>query len=125
MITTRNPARKIYVTIGPGFFHFAGLEFSAASDLLLKAAGELAPCDSTTKESAFAIAGLLGCLPLALIQTGKAVLKRRCSLHNFEFYFKRTRQRLINARRNPSRIGTPKVTDSDTDINVFATYEML
>ena len=125
LITTRNPAHKIHGTIGPRSFHFTGLESSAAKKLLLKAAGAPAPWDSQAQKSASKIAEMLGHLPLALVQAGMAVLNRRCSLQDFEPYFKRTRQRVIHARSISPKASRFKVNHSDTDVNVFATYELL
>lgn len=61
-------------TVGPKSFAFINLDNEPAADVLLKTAVRPEPWDLTTREMAATITRRLGCLPLALVYAGKAML---------------------------------------------------
>ena len=125
LITTRNPAHKVYGTVDSGSFHFAGLEPDAACTLLLRATGDSQIYDTQKKSSVITIADILGYLPLALIHAGKCIRSHRCSLQDFIPYFSRTRQRVLSSRKTSANVEKAKTKASHYDIDIFATYELL
>ncbi|KXG49652.1 Tetratricopeptide-like helical [Penicillium griseofulvum] len=123
LITTRNPANKGYGTDGSRFFHFDKLETEEASDLLLSAAAFPRPWGAQTRSYANRAAQILGCLPLALIHAGKAILENLCSLSDYPEYYERTWNKI---RR--SRIRSPFHGHEDKyalNMSVYSSYEMI
>ena len=118
LITTRDPLNKLYGTIGDTFFEFQGLKTDEARCLLLTAAGEKQPWNSTLFNIATTIAKTLGYLALAITHAGKTIRQGYCKLHEYlEFYerqWKKTRQRRQAV----------KTRDAADDLGVFATFDL-
>lgn len=118
LITTQDPLNKSYGTVGDTFFEFQGLKIDEARCLLLTAAGENRPWNSTLFNVATTIAKKLGYLALAITHAGKTVRQGYCKLHEYlEFYerqWKKTRQRRQ----------TVKAKDVADDLGVFATFDL-
>lgn len=116
LVTTRDPIKKVQGTVGPKFYHFGQLETHEANDLLLKAACEPMPWGLSTIKYANSISSILGFLPLALVQAGKAIINHVCSLANYIEHYQKSWQWIRHARRN-SRHET-------TYWNVYSSYEI-
>lgn len=122
IVTTRDPMKKIHGTVGPKFYHFEKLETNEANDLLLKAACRPTPWDVSTIESANNIANTLGCLPLALVQAGKAIMNNFCSLANYIEHYHRSWHRIRQARGKSRHKRSS--SDETTNWNVYSSYEI-
>ena len=122
LVTTRNPHNRWQGTFGQRYYEFEKLEKEAASDLVLKSACEPSPWKSSALTAAARIAEALCFLPLALIQAGKAVMKRLCTLETYLDFYDRSWQRIRRAR-SASRDHTVK--DEMFNMNVYSTYEIL
>ncbi|KAL8712638.1 MAG: hypothetical protein Q9220_003169 [cf. Caloplaca sp. 1 TL-2023] len=122
LITTRNPNNRWHGTFGQRYYEFEKLEEEAASDLVLRSACEPSPWKSSALVSAAKIAEKLCFLPLALIQAGKAVMKRLCTLETYLDFYERSWQRIRRARSG-SRDGHGK--DEMFNMNVYSSYEIL
>ncbi|KAL9127016.1 MAG: hypothetical protein Q9217_004031 [Psora testacea] len=116
LITTRNPALRIHGTVGMKNYHFERLEDDEASHLVLKAAGEPTPWKTSSETSAALIAKTLGCLPLALVHAGKAVLNGLCTLSNYLNFYERNWQRLRSLSGREA---------DDSNLNVYSSYEII
>ncbi|KAL8951543.1 MAG: hypothetical protein Q9222_002481 [Ikaeria aurantiellina] len=122
LITTRNPNNRWLGTFGQRYYEFEKLEEQAASDLVLRSACEPSPWKSSALVSAAKIAEKLCFLPLALVQAGKAVMKRLCTLETYLDFYDRSWQRIRRARSR-SRDGHGK--DEMFNMNVYSSYEIL
>ncbi|KAI9702311.1 MAG: hypothetical protein M1836_000790 [Candelina mexicana] len=122
LVTTRNPLYRVHGTVGGGFYHFEKLGEAEANDLLLKAACEPAPWSLAVRTSATKITKHLGFLALALIQAGKAIAKRMCTLGNYLELYDRSWQRIRRARRRSSGHGG---RDDIINMNVYSSYEII
>lgn len=120
LATTRVPGNKVHGTLGTGFYQFEKLEAEAASDVLLKAAGITHPWDSSVRESAALVASALGCLPLALILAGKAIVNRLCELGDYLHFYKKNWEKIRRARK-----ASGYSVDDDTNMNVYSSYEVI
>jgi hypothetical protein len=122
IVTTRDHTKKIHGTVGPKFYHFEKLEAREANDLLLKAAGKPTPWDVSSIESAQTIADKLGCLPLALVQAGKAIMNNICSLANYIDHYNKSwnRIRLARGSSRHNRLGSSETTNWI----VYSSYEI-
>ena len=122
LVTTRNPHNRWQGTFGQRYYEFEKLEKEAASDLVLKSACEPSPWKSSAMAAAANIAEALCFLPLALIQAGKAVMKRLCTLETYLDFYHRSWQRIRRAR---SASRDPTVKDEMFNMNVYSSYEIL
>ena len=120
LVTTRIPENKVHGYLGSGFYHFEKLETEAANDLLLKAAGIKNPRDPSVRESAGLVTSELGCLPLALIHAGKAIVNCLCELKDYLLFYKKRWEKIRQARR-----ASGNSTDDDTYMNVYSSYEII
>ena len=116
LITTRNPALRVHGNIGLRSYQFERLEDNEASELVLRAADEPTPWNPSVQTSAALIARTLGCLPLALVHAGKAVLNGLCTLSNYLNYYERNWQRLRS-------LSIHEVDNSNW--NVYSSYEVI
>ncbi|KAI0114262.1 hypothetical protein F4776DRAFT_656662 [Hypoxylon sp. NC0597] len=116
LVTTRNPAYKVYGNVGPGHYDFHGLELDEATQLLLKASDKPAPWSSTCEELALTITEALGFLALAIIHAGAAIRDKLCSLGDYLQYFGRSWRRIRNAK-------IPEKS-SASEVTVYATWEI-
>jgi tetratricopeptide (TPR) repeat protein len=120
LVTTRVPENKMHGNIGSRFYQFEKLESEAANELLLRAAGISCPWDLPVRESAALITSTLGCLPLALIHAGKAIVNRLCELGNYLHFYKKNWERIRQARK-----ASGYSLDDDTNMNVYSSYEVI
>ena len=120
LVTTRVPENKVHGYLGSWFYHFEKLETEAANDLLLKAAGIIHPWDSSVRESAAIVTSALGCLPLALIHAGKAIVNGLCDLGNYLLFYKKNWENIRQARK-----ASGFSADDDTNMNVYSSYEVI
>lgn len=121
LVTTRNPALRIHGNIGTGFFDFQSLDNEDAKYLLLKAARQPEPWDSTCSAFASAIAKALGFLALAIVQAGAVIRDGLCSLKNYLNFYERSWQRLRQAKTaNGHAIDDTK----DHHMHIYTTWEM-
>ncbi|ERF69939.1 hypothetical protein EPUS_05483 [Endocarpon pusillum Z07020] len=118
LITTRDPLNKSYGTVGNGFFEFQGLKNDDASCLLLRAAGQVKPWDSTISNIATTIAKTLGYLALAITQAGRTIRQGYCKLHEYLDFYERQWKKTRQGRQ------AVKVRDTADDLSVFATFEL-
>lgn len=118
LITTRDPLNKLYGTIGDTFFEFQGLKTDEAKCLLLTAAGQKQPWNSTSYSIATAIAKTLGYLALAITHAGKTIRQGYCKLHEYLDFYERQWKR---TRQNRQAV---KTRDAADDLGVFATFEI-
>ena len=93
LITTRDPSLRTQGTFGLKYFQFTELKEDDSNELLLKAAAEPTPWSCTSYDSASTICKTLGHLPLALLQAGKAIRKRLCTLQNYLMVWEQYRSR--------------------------------
>jgi hypothetical protein len=100
-VTTRDPGKRLYGTVGPKYYHFERMDTDEANHLLLSAACHPAPWNVSTIKSANSIADKLGFLPLALVQAGKAIMNGLCSLANYLEYYQRSWELIRYARKKP------------------------
>lgn len=122
LVTTRNPLNRIHGTVGVGSYHFERLSEGEANDLLLRAACEPIPWSDTAREYAAKITNRLGFLALAVLQAGKAIAKRMCTLGNYLEIYDRSWQRIRRLRRRPSERGSKDLT---VNMNVYSSYEII
>jgi hypothetical protein len=100
-VTTRDPGKRLYGTVGPKYYHFERMDTDEANHLLLSAACHPAPWNVSTIKSANSIADKLGFLPLALVQAGKAIMNGLCSLANYLEHYQRSWELIRYARKKP------------------------
>ena len=122
LVTTRNPLNRVHGTIGQGSYHFERLGEAEANDLLLRAACEPSPWSITAKDYATKITNHLGFLALAVLQAGKAIAKRICTLANYLDVYDRSWQRIRRLRRKTSEPGGKELT---VNMNVYSSYEII
>lgn len=118
LITTRDPSRKSYGTVGDGFFAFQGLETDEASCLLLTAAGQARPWTPHMSKVAAAIAELFGHLAIAITHAGKTIREGFCKLHEYLEFHKREWERMRVRRQ---AVKSSQVAD---DLDVLSTFEL-
>ncbi|KAL8942140.1 MAG: hypothetical protein Q9216_001825 [Gyalolechia sp. 2 TL-2023] len=122
LVTTRNPLNRLHGTVGQGSYHFEKLGETEANDLLLRAACEPAPWSTTAKDYATKITNHLGFLALAVLQAGKAIAKRICTLANYLEVYDRSWQRIRRLRRKSDQ-GSSK--EGTVNMNVYSSYEII
>ena len=122
LITTRNPTNRLHGTVGPRYYQFEKLDIEEANDLLLRAADESTPWSVTTRDLASEITKRLGYLALAIIQAGKAVARRICTLTNYLDRYDKSWQRIRRVSDRSSKSGTDVALIS---MNVYSTYEII
>ncbi len=120
LVTTRVPENKVHGYRGSGFYQFEKLDTEAANDLLLKAAGIACPWDQSVRESAATITSALGCLPLALIHAGKAIVNCLCELKDYMRYYKKNWEKIRQARK-----ASGHSADDNANMNVYSSYEII
>jgi tetratricopeptide (TPR) repeat protein len=120
IITTRNPAHKVYGNVGPGFFEFQGMEDDDASALLLRAARLAEPWDADSSSWATKITRQLGFLALALIQAGAAIRNGLCSLKDYLAFYDKDWERIRRAPRSSLDSGEKY----EQYMSALATYEV-
>lgn len=118
LITTRNSLNKHLGTVGNKFFEFQGMRNSEASCLLLTAAGQVQPWDSTMSHIATTIARTLGYLALAITHAGRAIREGYCMLHEYLDFHERQWKKMRQKR------ASIKDKDEADDLGVFATFEL-
>ena len=91
LITSRNPDCRVYGTDGP--HEFMALEEGIS--LLLKTAGKDSS-DPASRSLAKPIAKVLGCLALALVQAGAAILRNRCQLEDYLDVYARNHKEVMS-----------------------------
>ncbi|KAL8955728.1 MAG: hypothetical protein Q9193_006526, partial [Seirophora villosa] len=122
IVTTRDPALRTLGVSGRRYLHFAELRDDEASDLLLRAADEPRPYTSTVRRLASEITRKLGCLPLALVHAGKAIVTGVCRMHDYLTSFDDHWDRVRSAR---SRRGSNVYVQEDTYTIIYSTYEIM
>lgn len=83
IVTTRDPALRTLGMPGQRYLRFTELSEDEASDLLLRAADGPTPYSSTILHLATKITKKLGCLPLALVHAGKAIVNGVCTMDDY------------------------------------------
>ncbi|KAL9601247.1 MAG: hypothetical protein Q9219_002652 [cf. Caloplaca sp. 3 TL-2023] len=122
LVTTRNPLNRVHGTIGAGSYHFERLGETEANDLLLRAACEPTPWSATARDYATKITNHLGFLALAVLQAGKAIAKRICTLSNYLEVYDRSWQRIRRLRRKSTE---PNGKEMTVNMNVYSSYEII
>ncbi|KAL8696273.1 MAG: hypothetical protein Q9224_002880 [Gallowayella concinna] len=122
LVTTRNPLNRVHGTVGVGSYHFERLGEAEANDLLLRVACEPMPWSTTVRDLATKITSHLGFLALAVLQAGKAIAKRFCTLSNYIEIYDRSWSRIRRLRRQSDQIGSRELTVS---MNVYSSYEII
>ena len=126
LIAARNPSNKVYGTLGSRFYAFEKLEADEASDLLLKADRQPSPWSLSIRNAAVSIAAALGCLRLALLHAGKAILDGLCSLDNYLESYARSWNRIRrDSQRARSCSSSVTTRDRKLKMNVYSTYEII
>lgn len=107
VVTTQNPELAMYGNVGPGFYEFQGMDRSAAENLLLTAAGQSKPWESTVAVLAGQISERLGHLALAIAQAASAIRTNLVKLHEYleEHEKRRRKHRTVSTIRPPSPVG--------------------
>ncbi|KAI1510557.1 Tetratricopeptide repeat domain-containing protein [Pyrenophora tritici-repentis] len=118
LITTRDPGKKAYGTVGDRYFEFQGLSTSDASSLLLKAAGQSEPWDTVVSSIALKIAKALGFLALAITHAGRAIREEYCKLSEYLHYYERQWEETRQTRL------PVKDKDAADELSVFSTFEL-
>ncbi|OTA88364.1 hypothetical protein M434DRAFT_80401 [Hypoxylon sp. CO27-5] len=116
LVTTRNPAYKVYGNVEPNYYDFHGLELGEATQLLLKASDKPAPWSTTCEELALTITEALGFLALAIIHAGAAIRDKLCNLCDYLQYFRRSWQKIRNSKVQEK--------SSASEVTVYATWEI-
>jgi tetratricopeptide (TPR) repeat protein len=119
LVTTRNPAHKVYGNVGLGFFEFHGMEDDDARALLLRGAGHPEPWDADSSSWAAKITRQLGFLALALTHAGAAIRSGLCSLRDYLTFYDKNWER-IRRKRSLSM----ESRDGDDYLSAYATYEV-
>ena len=119
LITTRDESHRIQGTVGSKFLPFSDLDDEPATELLLKTADHPEPWDSATRESASKITNHLGCLPLALVFAGRAILQGLCTIQDYVRYHISSWRRIDQAQND-----TGKQSDQEY-MNVYSSFEMV
>ncbi|KAL8818043.1 MAG: hypothetical protein Q9223_003247 [Gallowayella weberi] len=122
LVTTRNPLNRVHGTVGVGSYHFERLGEAEANDLLLRVACEPMPWSTTARDLAMKITSHLGFLALAVLQAGKAIAKRICTLSNYIEIYDRSWSRIRRLRRRSDQIGSREMT---VNMNVYSSYEII
>lgn len=122
IVTTRDPALRTLGMPGRRYLHFTELKDDEASDLLLRAADEPAPYTSTVRHLASEITKKLGCLPLALVHAGKAIVTGVCRMHDYLTSFDDHWERVRSVR---SRRGSNVQIQEDAYTIIYSTYEIM
>jgi tetratricopeptide (TPR) repeat protein len=99
LITTRNPAHKVYGNVGPGYFEFQGMDHDDASALLLRTARLAEPWDVDSSTWATKITRQLGFLALAVIHAGAAIRSGLCTLKHYLSFYDQDWERIRRIRR--------------------------
>lgn len=122
IVTTRDPALRTLGMPGRHYIRFTELKEDEANDLLLKAADEPTPYSPTTHDLATEITKKLGCLPLALVHAGKAIVTGVCTMHDYLTSFDEhwDRVRTIKSRRGPN-----VQVHNDAYAIIHSTYEIM
>ncbi|KAJ5569877.1 tetratricopeptide repeat domain-containing protein [Penicillium hispanicum] len=120
IITTRNPAHKIYGNVGPRYFEFEGMEGNDASALLLRAARLAEPWDPVSSSWATKITKQLGYLALALVHAGAAIRNGLCSLRDYLTFYDQDWERIRRIRRSSLWSGD----QYERNMSALATYEL-
>lgn len=120
LITTRNPAHKVYGNVGPGSFEFQGMEEEDASALLLRSAQLKQPVDKESSSWATVITKQLGFLALALIHAGSTIRNGLCSLKTFLVFYEKNWERVRRTSKSFLDSG-----DKNTQyLSALTTFEM-
>lgn len=122
IVTTRDPALRTLGMPGRRYLRFTELKDDEASDLLLRAADEPAPYTSTVRHLASEITKRLGCLPLALVHAGKAIMTGICRMHDYLTSFDDHWDRVRSVR---SRSGSNVQVREDAYAIIYSTYEIM
>jgi len=117
IITTRNPSLKVHGTLTPRSFHFNELNEKDSHELLLKAADEPSPWSVKAYKEAAKICTALGFLPLAVVQAGKSILSRLCTLETYLILF----EKFFSHWKNYSQ--DDAVLESN-EARVYSSYEL-
>ncbi|KAL2024434.1 hypothetical protein VTK56DRAFT_8245 [Thermocarpiscus australiensis] len=125
LITSRNPAHKVYGTVGERHMELLPMEAGEANELLLKAAEEPSPWPESVTKPASAICQALGFLPLALVHAGKSILLGLCSWTGYLKFYEHQVQRIRRHRRGRSVSAKRSHSEEDGNIAVFSSYEIL
>ena len=120
IITTRDESHKVHGTVGCKSFQFGNLDSEPATDLLLKAACQPEPWDSSTKESALRITKVLGYLPLALVYAGRAIMDGLCTLQDYIKYYTTSWQRIDQARSDAD-----DYPNQDIYMSIYSGFEIV
>ncbi|KAM5494295.1 hypothetical protein MaudMau93_000311 [Microsporum audouinii] len=104
IITTLNPAHKVYGNLTPGYFEFEGMEDDDACALLLRTARRPEPWDAESLSLAVNITRKLGFLALAIIHAGAVIRNGLCTLKDYLTFYdsnwehiRRTRQSFVDS----------------------------
>ena len=114
LILARDPSYQTHGTVGTRWLSMEGMELDEANELLLKEASKKGRDDATLK-AATLVSETLGCLPLALVHAGKAILVGRCTLDGFVDFFWTFLDKVRNATFD----------DDESNMLVYSTYEIL
>ena len=107
---------------GRRYLRFTELKGDEASDLLLKAADEPSPYSATIHRLATEITKKLGCLPLALVHAGKAIVTGVCKMRDYLTCFDEHWDRVRSVR---SRRGSNVQVHDDAYTIIYSTYEIM
>lgn len=122
IVTTRDPALRTLGMPGRRYLRFTELKEDEANDLLLRAADEPTPYSPAIHHLATEITKKLGCLPLALVHAGKAIVTGVCTMHDYLTSFDEhwDRVRIIRSRR-----GSNVQVYNDAYAIIYSTYEIM
>ena len=122
IVTTRDPALRTLGMPGRRYLRFTELKEDEANDLLLRAADEPTPYSATIHRLATEITKKLGCLPLALVHAGKAIVTGVCRMHDYLTSFDEHWDRVRSVR---SRRGSNVQGHDDAYAIIYSTYEIM
>ncbi|OQD81218.1 hypothetical protein PENANT_c029G10425 [Penicillium antarcticum] len=120
LITTRNPAQKVYGNLECGFFDFEGMDKEEATFLLLRSAMLPEPWDADTLASATKITEQLGRLVIAIIHAGATIRNGLCTLKDYLGFYDKDWGRIRRTRRphHPSEY-------DEKYLSAYATFELV